>query len=126
MGIVNSQLTTSQLDILGVELSTPGGVPEGEEFGITNILVCNTYSDSAPDASDHSATFDMHLVPAGKPLASKVTCVIRNLTLPAGETFTFDNEKIVLKEGDRIVFIATPDIGSGNTDLAATVSYLEV
>ena len=59
-------------------------------------------------------------------LANKVNCVVRQLTLPAGETFTFDTEKIVLEAGDRIFCIASPDIGSNLTDLAITVSYLEV
>ena len=42
------------------------------------------------------------------------------------ETFTFDTEKIVLEAGDRIFCIGSPDIGSSLTDLAITVSYLEV
>ena len=37
-----------------------------------------------------------------------------------------DNISEVLEEGDKIVFVAEPDLGSFLTDLAATVSYLEV
>jgi len=47
--------------------------------------------------------------------------VVRNLILPAGETFTFDSEKIILEEGDKIVLL-----GESPTNLSATVSYLEV
>jgi hypothetical protein len=68
----------------------------------------------------------MHLVPSTTAKQIKVTSVVRELELPAGETFTFDSERIVLEAGDRITFEAGPDIGSALTDLAATVSYLEV
>lgn len=112
MAIVNAQLTTTQLDILTV--------PAGKTYAITNILVCNT------DNTD-SATFDLHFIPSGAGgLNNKVTRVVNNLTLPAEETFTFDSERIILEAGDRVSFVAEPNLGSGLTDLAATVSYLEV
>jgi hypothetical protein len=116
MAIVNAQLKTTAVDVLDPVSSL--GVPVGKSYAITNILVCNT------GVAD--ATFDMHLIPNGSALDNKVTRVINNLTLPAAETFTFDSERIVLNEGDAIVFIASPDIGAFLTDLAATVSYLEV
>jgi hypothetical protein len=47
--------------------------------------------------------------------------VVRSLELPAGETFTFDSEKIVLEAGDKIVAL-----GESPTNLVATVSFLEV
>ena len=111
MAIVNAQLTTVQLDILTV--------PAGTSYAITNILVCNN------DATD-DANFDMHLIPSGDPLSNSITRVINNLVLPAQETFTFDSERIILEAGDKISFVAGPDAGSGNTDLSATVSYMEV
>jgi hypothetical protein len=111
MAIVNAQLTTTQLDIVTV--------PAGERYAITNIMVCNQ------DATD-DASFDLHFIPSGDPLDNAVTRVINGLTLPAGETFTFDSEKIVLGAGDKVAFVASPNAGGGNTDLSATVSYLEV
>lgn len=110
MAITNAQLTTTQLDVLTVPIS--------KSYAITNILVCNNGSATA--------SFDLHLIPQSDSLDNAVTRVINNLELPAGETFTFDNEKIVLDEGDKIAFVAEPDIGSSLTNLAATVSYLEV
>ena len=47
--------------------------------------------------------------------------VINDLELPAGETFTFDSEKIILGDGDSIVVV-----GDSPNTLSATVSYLEV
>jgi hypothetical protein len=111
MAIVNAQLQTTQQDILTV--------PAGDRYAITTIMVCNN------DATD-DATFDLHFIPSGDPLDNAVTRVINGLTLPAGETFTFDSEKVVLGPGDKVSFVASPDIGGNLTDLSATVSYLEV
>jgi hypothetical protein len=111
MAIENDQLTTTQKDLLTV--------PAGKSYAITAIMVCNTSSGA-------TASFDMHLIKSGEALANKVTKVVSELSLPAGETFTFDSEKVVLEAGDKLSFVAEPDIGAGLTDLAATVSYLEV
>ena len=111
MSIVNAQLTSTQLDVLTV--------PAGKTYAITNILVCN--QDGTDDAS-----FDLHFIPSGDPLNNAITRVVNNLTLPAGETFTFDSERIVLDEGDTVSFVAEPNIGAGLTDLSATISNLEV
>lgn len=111
MAIENDQLTTTQKDLLTV--------PAGKSYAITAIMVCNTSSAA-------TASFDMHLIKSGEALANKVTKVVSELSLPAGETFTFDSEKVVLEAGDKLSFVAEPDIGAGLTDLAATVSYLEV
>lgn len=123
MAIINAQLKNTQTTILdptgSVAAPYTGGVPQGKSYAITNILVCNTSLAA-------SASFDMHLIPYGNTLNNAVTSVVRNLTLPPGETFTFDSERIVLEQGDKIVFVAEPDIGAGLTNLAATVSYLEV
>lgn len=116
MAIVNQRLTTTQLDILEV--------PVGKSYAITNIMVCNTNSNS----SGLDADFDMHLIPDADSLGAK-NMVVKQMTLPVGETFTFDSEKIVLGEGDKLSFVARPNNGggdAGNTNLSATVSYLEV
>jgi hypothetical protein len=111
MAIVNGQLTTTQLDLLTV--------PAGKSYAITNVLVCN-------NGGSADASFDLHLIPSGDPLSNTITRVVSNLTLPTAETFTFDTERIVLEAGDKISFVAEPNIGAGLTDLSATISYLEV
>lgn len=122
MAIVNAQLRTTNVNILdpasAVVAPFTGGVPEDKSYAITNILVCNTSLTTA-------ASFDMHLVPYGNAVNNAVTLVVRNLELPPGETFTF-SERMVLEQGDKVVFVAEPDAGTGLTTLAATVSYLEV
>tara|TARA_A100001015_G_scaffold219809_1_gene247294 strand:+ start:1697 stop:2011 length:315 start_codon:yes stop_codon:yes gene_type:complete len=104
MAIVNSQLTATQLDIITV--------PSNKRYAITTILVCNNSGSSA-------AAFDLHFIPSGSPLSNSVTRVVNNLSLPAGETFTFDSEKIILEAGDKVSFVA-------DTNLSATVGFLEV
>tara|TARA_B100001057_G_scaffold191463_1_gene192418 strand:+ start:13786 stop:14142 length:357 start_codon:yes stop_codon:yes gene_type:complete len=118
MAITTNQLTLTQKDVLTV--------PASLTYAVTNVLVCNTYSPSGGSASTRNANFTMHIIPSGSALNNNITCVVKELNLPAGETFTFDSERIVLSAGDKITFTASPDQGSGNTDLACVVSYMEV
>jgi hypothetical protein len=118
MGIAQQQVQAIQNNVLTV--------PAGKRYAITNILVCNTYDPNAGDAASNSASFDLYFLPNGASLDGQVHRVVRELSLPAGETFTFDSERIVLDEGDAVILIGQPDIGSNLTNLATTVSYLEV
>jgi len=95
-------------------------VPVGKRYAITTIMVCNTWTPNPIDENDGLTNFDMHFVKNGQP-KSNLNMVIRNLQLPAAETFTFDSEKVILEEGDRIILL-----GESPTNLSATVSYLEV
>lgn len=121
MAIINATLTDTQLDLLTV--------PAGKTYAITNIMVCNTFSPNEANPQLHTSSFDMHFVISGEDIENRKTIVVRELVLPAGETFTFDSERIVLEAGDKISFVAQEtgfDYGDGTTDLAAFVSYLEV
>tara|TARA_A200000159_G_scaffold23295_1_gene20229 strand:+ start:23 stop:379 length:357 start_codon:yes stop_codon:yes gene_type:complete len=118
MAIQNAQLTTTQLDLVTV--------PSDKSYAITNIMVCNTFDPNDGAAASNGASFDIHLIKSGQALSNSITCVVRELSLPAGETFTFDSERIVLEQGDKVSFVAQPNTGSGNTNLSAVVSYLEV
>ena len=46
--------------------------------------------------------------------------ILNDLVVAGADTFTFDTEKIVLEGGDRVIAVSPP------TNLAATISYLEV
>ena len=96
-------------------------VPAGKSYAVTTIMVCNKYDPSAPSPEAETSVFDMYIVPDGETISPDITVVIRKLTIPAGETFTFDSEKIILGEFDRIVID-----GAAPGNLVATVSYLEV
>lgn len=96
-------------------------VPAEEQYAITTIMVCNTYDPNSASPENETSVFDLHFVPSGDALDISTTCVVRRLELPAGETFTFDSEKVVLTSGDKVVIV-----GDTPANLAATVSYLEV
>jgi hypothetical protein len=115
MAIENATLTDTQQDILTV--------PAGKSYAITNILVCNTYSPNGASPEAQSANFDMHFLKDNQPLANAQTTVVRELELPAGETFTFDSEKIILAEGEKLSFVGD---ATNAANLSVSVSYLEV
>ena len=111
-------------DIIKSTDTTVLTVPAGKRYAITTIMVCNTANINKAT----STNFDMHFIKQGNSIGL-TNKVINTLDLPPGETFTFDSEKIILDSGDRIVFVADPAIDIGvneNTDLSATVSFLEV
>lgn len=113
MAIENLQLDGTQQDLLVA--------PTGKTYAITSIMVCNTYSPSGAAPASNNAQFDMHFRKNNQALDVATTIVIRELDLPAGETFTFDSEKVILSPGEKLTFV-----GDANSNLAAMVSYLEV
>lgn len=78
---------------------------------ITTVIVCNT------TATDK--TVSLYAV-AGGGSASTSNMIVNTLTVPAGDTVSFDQEKMVLSTGDEIKAICS---ASG---LTATVSTLVV
>lgn len=112
MAIENASISTIDTTLLTV--------PASKRYAITTIMVCNTYTPNISDPNDGLTNFDMHFVKDGDP-KSNVNMVIRSLPMPAGETFTFDSEKVILDGGDSIVLLS-----DSPANLSATVSYLEV
>lgn len=78
---------------------------------ITTVIICNT------GANDSALT--LHAVPNGNGV-STVNMIVNALTIPAGDTVSFDQEKMVLSNGDSLVAFAS------DTGLSATVSTLPV
>lgn len=95
-------------------------VPSGKRYAITNILVCNNEVINPIHEEAGLTVFDMHFVKSGDP-KSITNMVLRSCPVPAGETFTFDSEKIILEEGDSVVLL-----GESPTNLSATISWMEV
>lgn len=87
--------------------------PASQEHAVTTLFFCN-YSGTDVTLSA------VHLVKSGSG-ATDTNKIISNLSIPAGETFTFDAEKIVLEAGDAIYAQA-----SDSTRLNVTVSSLRV
>jgi hypothetical protein len=78
---------------------------------ITTVIICNT--------GGVDRTLTLHAVPSGG-TASTVNMIVNALIVPAGDTVSFDQEKMVLSNGDSLVAIGS------NTGLSATVSTLPV
>jgi len=85
---------------------------------ITTMILCNTGSPNLTDESVNSVDCKVFLVTSGRTAANTI---VSNLTIPAGETVFFSDEKIILGAGDTIQ-VGT-DTGSL---LAVTVSFLQV
>lgn len=79
---------------------------------ITTVIVCNT------GVTDRTLT--LYAVPSPGTTASSANMIVNALTIPAGETVSFDQEKLVLSTGDEVRAICS---GAG---LTATVSTLAV
>jgi hypothetical protein len=92
----------------------PGTAPNDiQEHAVTCMIFCNT--TTADDV-----VLNLYAVPTGLSPAPQ-TQIIKSLTIPAGETFTFDSEKIILSTGDRIIATA-----SVIARLSVTVSSMRV
>jgi hypothetical protein len=78
---------------------------------ITTVIVCNTTSGALD--------LTLYAVASGGS-AGTGTMIVNALSIPAGDTVSFDQEKIVLTTGDALVGI------SSGLGLTATVSTLAV
>ena len=90
---------------------------------ITTIIVCNVNSYDPMNPTTGQATLKLYAVPAADVSGGVMPkhLIVNGLELPAGETFTFDNEKMILSNGDYIYAVAN----NANT-LVSTVSSLGV
>jgi hypothetical protein len=86
---------------------------------ITTIIVCNT--NTTPSSGDRTLTL-YAVANSGGSLGTPVAgnMIVQTLTIPAGDTISFDQEKMVLNTNDSIVAYAS------GTGLTATVSTLPV
>lgn len=103
--MINSQqLTTTSVTKVFTASTTGaaiGGAVTAENRAITNIILCNTGAVTISDESINRTQVDLHLVKSGNsPVVGNQ--IIANLTVPAGETVFFSDERIILDGGDEI------------------------
>ncbi len=79
---------------------------------ITSIIVCNTGATAL--------TLTLYAIPSGGGAAGTGNMIVNALSVPAGDTVSFDQEKMVLANGDEIKAICSA------AGLTATVSTLAV
>lgn len=106
--------TPDPVDVFGPVMSL-----SGEEYAVTNMMFCNV------SASD--VTLDLWIVATGGGVDDS-SRVIKELLIPASETFSFDTEKIILTPSDRI-YAETKTASSGtqvDDAVGVTISYMRV
>ena len=90
---------------------------------ITTVIVCNTAGYNPAFPTSGLTNLYLYAVPNGGSASSPATntTIVNGLPIPAGETVTFDQEKLVLANGDMLVAKTdSPEV------LVATVSTLAV
>jgi hypothetical protein len=86
---------------------------------ITTIIICNT--NTTPGSGDRSLTLYAVANSGGSVgSTSSSNMIVQTLLIPAGETVSFDQEKMVLANNDAIFAY------SSGTGLTATVSTIPV
>jgi hypothetical protein len=87
---------------------------------VTTIAFCNTGVPNLSDETVNSVVIDVYIVKKGK-VATSGNKVVSSLTVPAGETVFFSEERVVLDGGDMIYV----EVNNSNL-LAVSVSTLPV
>jgi hypothetical protein len=102
--ITSEQLTTTAITQVFTASTTGapiGGAVTGQTTAVTTIVLCNTGTVDITDESVDRTAVDIYLVRAGVS-PSAINQIVSNLTIPAGETVFFSDEKIILDAGDEI------------------------
>lgn len=102
--ITSEQLTTTAITQVFTASTTGapiGGAVTGQTTAVTTIVLCNTGAVTITDESINRTAVDIYLVRAGVS-PSAINQIVSNLTIPAGETVFFSDEKIILDAGDEI------------------------
>lgn len=108
---INSTLITT----LGQDIFTCPGTPttDEREYAVTCMVFCNYSNDDE--------LLSVWAMPTSASV-NEVYLLIKDLLVPAGETFSFDTEKIVLSTGQKV----RAQTSSSNTRLTVTVSSMRV
>lgn len=111
MAIINTDIESSNTTIY----SSSGN------NAITTVIICNTTQFDPLNPTAGETKLFLYAVPNGITV-SNTQLIVNGLPIPAGETVMFDQEKMVLSDGDALV--ATTDVYPAT--LVATVSTLAV
>jgi hypothetical protein len=127
--IYSTRLTTNGDTLVFTSSSTGapvGGSVVAQDNAITNIIVCNTETPNLTDETVGAATLTLNLLTAASPSSSVTNTIVKELTIPAGETVFFSEERIVLQGSVSYgadMIKATASVGNR---LSITVSALPV
>jgi hypothetical protein len=121
--IYSTRLTTTGDTLVYTSTTTGAAIGPGvtgQTNAVTSIIVCNTGTPNLTDETVNSANLTLNLVVSGG-VSTDTNTIVKNLTVPAGETVFFSDERIVLSSGDQIRATA-----SAANLLSITVSSLPV
>lgn len=119
--VTSTSVTVPSLVFTSSTTGAPiGGAVTGQTNAITTLILCNTAAPSASDETTNAVNVNIYLVKYGASYGTS-NLVVSNLTVPAGETVFFSEERIVLDSGDT-VYVGT----STASVLTVTVSSLPV
>ena len=110
MAIVNSIINTTATPVYTSSCNN----------AITTVIVCNKVTFDPANPTAGQTNLYLYAVPSGVTL-SDTQLIVNGLPVPAGETVSFDQEKMVLANGDQIV--AKSD---SPANLVVTISTLPV
>jgi len=126
--ITSATVTSTSLAVpVKVFTSSTTGAPiagavVGQTNAITTMILCNTGTVNITDESINTVNVSIFLVKNGD-TADTDNQVVNSLTIPAGETVFFSDEKIILDSGDTVWVSSDDATGSLVT---ITVSTLPV
>jgi hypothetical protein len=110
MAITNKQITSVDTEIFN---STGNNA-------ITTIIFCNTSAFDESNPSSNESLLFVYAVPSDN-TAGASNMIINGLPIPAGETVSLDQEKLVFSNGDKLIAKT-----NSLNNITATVSYLVV
>jgi hypothetical protein len=110
MAIKNVRISTTNATEVLLNDQAVGG---GNDIAVTIMILCNTSAST-------DVTVDLHVVAAGD-AAGEDNQIMKDLSIPAGESFSLDTEKFVMEENDGIQVVAS----TANV-VTVTSSYVRV
>lgn len=126
--MITSNLVTATSLTVPVKVFTASttGEPIGvgvtaQTSAITTMILCNKEAPNLTDETINDVDVSIYLVKSGDTPSATSNIVVSSLTIPAGETVFFSDERIILDGGDEI-WVGTSDASR----LVVTISTLPV
>jgi len=101
----SSSLTVPYLVYKSTSTGAVGGT--AQQSAITTMIFCNTGTVVSTNETTNAIGISVYLVKSPESYATK-SLIINNLTIPAGETVIFSEERIVLDNDDAVWIGASP------------------
>lgn len=111
--ITTGDITVPDRVFTATDTGLSGGT--GQQTAITTIALCNIEDPDLTDETVNTCDINIHLVKNGSS-ASRRNLIVSNLTVPAGETLFFSDERIILDSNDSVWIGAT----AGDIDTAGS------